>query len=86
MGLASRARQSWSKNQKHPTLRAAPRRTPHPNKKIIFLNRTKMIFRNRRGFEKLSSYSGWRVITKKARATMVARMVVKGKGHVVKCN
>jgi len=45
-----------------------------------------MIFRNRRGFEKLSSYSGWRVITKKARATMVARMVVKGKGHVVKCN
>ena len=36
MELASRARQSWSKKQKHPALRAHPRRTPHPNQKIVF--------------------------------------------------
>jgi len=43
------------------TLRAHPRRTPHPNKKIFF-NRTKKTFRIRRGFEHLCSCSGWRVI------------------------
>ena len=36
ISLAFRARQSWSKNQKHPILRASPRRIPHPNKKNFF--------------------------------------------------
>ena len=57
------------------TLRAHPRRTPHPNKKIFF-NRTKKTFRIRRGFEHLCSCSGWRVITKKTWATIVALVVV----------
>jgi len=42
------------------------------------INRTKKTCCIRRGFEQLSSYSGWRVITKKARVTIVARVVVKG--------
>jgi len=37
MGLASRARQSWSKNQKRPHFASLPRWTPHPNQKIFFL-------------------------------------------------
>ena len=77
LGLASRARQSWSKKQNTPTLRASPRRTLHPNQNIFF-NRTKKTCRIRRGFEQLSSYSGWRVITKKTRANLLARAVVKG--------
>jgi len=44
----------------------------------IFFNRTKKTCRIRRGFEQLSSYSGWRVITKKTRANLLARAVVKG--------
>ena len=72
IGLASRARQSWSKKQNTPTLRASPRRTPHPNQKIFFI-RTKKTCRIRRGFEQLSSYSGWRVITKKPRANLLVR-------------
>ena len=51
------------KNQNTPTLRARPSRTPHPNKKFLF-NRTKKTCCIRRGFEQLSSYSGWRVITR----------------------
>jgi len=66
------------KTENTPTLRARARRTPHPNQKI-FLNRTKKTCCIRRGFEQLSSYSGWRVITKKARANLLARAVVKGK-------
>jgi len=46
-------------------------------KKICF-NRTKKTCCIRRGFEQLSSYSGWRVLTKKARANLLARAVVKG--------
>jgi len=46
--------------------------------KTIFFNRTKKTCRIRRGFEQLSSYSGWRVITKKTRANLLARAVVKG--------
>jgi len=65
------------KTQNTPTLRASPRRTPHPIKKIFF-NRTKKTRRILRGFEQLSSYSGWRVITKKTRANLLARAVVKG--------
>ena len=45
--------------------------------KIFFFNRTKKTCCIRRGFEQLSSYSGWRVITKKARANLLARAVVK---------
>jgi len=43
------------KTQNTPTLRASPRRTPHPNQKF-FINRTKKTCRIRRGFEQLSSY------------------------------
>jgi len=60
-----------------PTLGARPKRTPHPNQKFFF-NRTKKTYCIRRGFEQLSSYSGWRVITKKARANLLARAVVEG--------
>jgi len=52
------------KTQNTPTLRASPRQTLSPNHKIFFKNRTKKSCRIRRGFEQLSSYSGWRVITK----------------------
>ena len=65
------------KTQNTPTLRASPRRTPYPNQ-TFFFNRIKKSCRIRRGFEQLSSYSGWRVITKKPRANLLARAVVKG--------
>jgi len=60
-----------------PTLRASPRRTPHPNQNIFF-NRTKKTCRIRREFEHLSSCSRWRVITKNVRAIIMAPVVVKG--------
>ena len=60
------------------TLRASPRRIPHPNQKMFFFGRTKKTFRIRRGFEHLCSWSGWRVTTKKLWATIVARAVGKG--------
>jgi len=47
-------------------------------KKCFFFNRNKKACCIRRGFEQLSSYSGWRVITKKPRANVLAREVVKG--------
>jgi len=65
------------KTKNTPILRASPRRTPHPDQKL-FYNRTKKTCRIRRGFEQLSSYSGWRVITKTPRANLLARAVVKG--------
>jgi len=65
------------KNKNTLTLRASPRRTSHPNQNIFF-NRTKKTCRIRRGFEQLSSYSGWRVITQKPRANLLARAVVQG--------
>jgi len=65
------------KNKNTPTLRASTRWTSHSNQKHFF-NRTKKTFRIRRGFEQLSSYSGWRVITKKTRANLLARAAVKG--------
>jgi len=70
------------KNKNTPTLRTSPRRTPHQNQKL-FLNRTKKTCCIRRGFEQLSSYSGWRVITKKTRANLLARAVIKGLKAVV---
>ena len=51
-----------------------------PKSKII-KNRTKKTCRIRRGFEQLSSYSGWRVITKKPKANLLARAVIKGLTH-----
>ena len=77
MGLASRARQNWSKNRKHPNFASPPKAKPSPQSKFFF-NRTKKTFRIRRGFEHLSSCIGWRVITKKPWATIVALVVVKG--------
>ena len=47
--------------------------------KKFFFNRTKNTCRIRRGFEQLSSYSGWRVVTKKPCAILLARAVVKGR-------
>jgi len=46
--------------------------------KFFVFNRTKKTCHIRRGFEQLSSYSGWRVITKKPRVNLLARAVVKG--------
>ena len=63
--------------QNTPTLRASPRRTPHPNQNFFF-NRTMRTCRIRRGFEQISSYSGWQVITKKPRAKLLVCVVVKG--------
>jgi len=56
---------------------------PLPGEPLIqikknFFNRTKKSCRIRKGFEQLSNYSGWRVITKKTRANLLARAVVKG--------
>ena len=45
--------------------------------KIFFKNRTKKSCRIRRWFEQLSSYSGWRVITKKTSANKLAHAVVR---------
>jgi len=75
IGLASRARQTSSKKTHFASLSQA---NPLPKSKNCFLNRTKKTCRVRRGFEQLSSYSGWRVITKKPRANLLARAVVKG--------
>ena len=77
MGLASRARQNWSKNRKHPQFASLSQANPSPKSKHFF-NRTKKTFRIRRGFEHLSNCCGWRVITKKSWATIVALVVVKG--------
>jgi len=44
----------------------------------IFFNRTKKTCCIRKGFKQLSSYSGWRVITKKAHANLLVRAVFKG--------
>jgi len=62
--------------KKHPHFPSPSRANPSPKSKIFF-NRTKKTCCIRRGFEQLSSYSGWRVITKKARANLLARAVVK---------
>jgi len=80
IGLASRARQSSSKKQKHPHFASLSQANPSPKSKTFFKHRTKKTCRIRRGFEQLSSYSGWRVITKKSRANLLARAVVKGRG------
>jgi len=66
------------KKRNTPNLRASPRRTPHPNQKFFFFNRTKKSCHIRRGFEQLSSYSSWRVITKKTRAHLLAGTDVQG--------
>ena len=36
MGLASRARQSWSKNRKHPHFASLPQANPTPESKNVF--------------------------------------------------
>jgi len=64
------------RNENTPNLRARSMQTPHPNQKFFF-HRTKKTCCIRRAFEKLSSYSSWRVITNKARANLLARAVVK---------
>ena len=78
IGLAFRARQSWSNIQKQPQVASPSQANPSPKLKIFFLNRTKRSSRICRGFERLSSYCGWRVITKKTRANILALVGVKG--------
>jgi len=51
------------KNKNTPTSRASPGE-PFTQIKKKFFYRTKKTCRIRRGFDELSSYSGWRVITK----------------------
>jgi len=55
---------------------------PSPKSKnfYFFFHRTKKTCCICRGFEQLSSYSGWRDITKKRRVNLLARAVVKGFG------
>jgi len=65
------------KTQNAPHFAALSQANPSPKSKIFF-NRTNKSFRIRRGFEQLSSYSGWRVITKKTSAHLLALLVVKG--------
>jgi len=65
------------KKTKHPHFASLSQANPSPKSKKIFCNRTKKSCRIRRGFEQLTSYSGWRVITKKTRANLLARAVVK---------
>ena len=73
--MASRAPQNWSKNTK-PPFASLSKANPSRKSKSFFLNRTKKPCRIRRGFGQLSSYSGWRVFTKKPRANLLARAVV----------
>ena len=56
------------KNSKTPPLCDLPQQNPKPKSKKCFLIETRR-FRIRRGFEQLSSYSGWRVMAKKVPAT-----------------
>jgi len=60
------------KNPKTPPLCELLPGEPQPQIKKCFFNRTKKTCRIRRGFEQLSSYSGWRVVAKKVPATTVA--------------
>ena len=83
MGLASMARQSWSKNRKRPHFASLPQANPSPESKNFFLNRTMKSSRICKAFEQLSSYCGWRVITKKPRANIFALVGVKGFGHLI---
>jgi len=80
MGLASKARQSWSKNRKRPHFASLSQANPSPESKNFFFNRTKKSSRICRGFEHLSSCSSWWVITKKPRANILALLGVKGLG------
>ena len=78
IGLASRARQSWSKKTKHPQFASLSQANPSCKSKKNFFNRTKKTCRIRRRFEQLSNYNGKRVITKKTPANLLAHAVVKG--------
>jgi len=53
------------KKTKTPHFASLPQANPSPKSKHFFFNRTKKTCRIRRGFEQLSSYRGWQVITKK---------------------
>jgi len=74
--LASRARQSWSKNRKRPHFASLSQANPSPESKKFFFHRTKKSSRICRGFEQLSSYCGWRVITKKTRAKIFSGTIL----------
>jgi len=78
IGLASRARQSWSKNENTPTLRASPRRTPHPNQKISFLIEPRRLAASVEGLNNSLAIAAGELYLKKPRANLLMRAVVKG--------
>jgi len=62
----------------NPQFASLSQASPQPKSKKFSFIRTKKTCRILGGFEKLSIYSGWRVIIKKPRANLLARAVVKG--------
>jgi len=64
--------------QKHPYLWRSPRKPQTQNEKRFFFNVNYKTCWIRKGFEQLSSSSGWRFMAKKGCANMLARAVVKG--------
>jgi len=65
------------KSKSTPTCDVSPRKPQSQNEKIYFYFDSKTCW-IRRGFEQLSSSSGWRFKAKKGGANMLARVVVKG--------
>ena len=64
--------------QKHPYLWRSPQKTLNPKRKKFFFDFDSKTCGIRRGFEQLSSSSGWRFMAKKGGANMLARAIVKG--------
>ena len=77
-GIGVQGASKLVKNRKQPHFASLPQTNPSPESKNFFFNTTKKSSRIGRGFELLSSYSGWRVITKKPRAHILALVGVKG--------
>ena len=64
--------------QNTPTCDVPPRESQTQNEKIFFFDFDYKICWSRRGYEQLSSSSGWRIMAKKGPANILAREVVKG--------
>ena len=75
--IGVQGRSKLVKKTKTPQFASQSQANPSPKSKHFFY-RTKKTCCIRRGFEQLSSYSGWRVITKKPSTNLLARAVVKG--------
>jgi len=59
--------------QKHPYLWHSPQEASNPKQKTFFLDVNQKTCWIGRGFEQLSSSSGWRFMAKKGRANMLVR-------------